>query len=135
MAPFAAAQCRGWTTAAGFGRYAWSPRWRVSTKRAPVTLCPESKKRRASKVSRLRELREGAVLTVRELSQMSGVSEDAITKIENDHRRARPSTIIRRLAKALDVEPRELMASSREAPHPTRKRPPPRCRVICTGMF
>ena len=85
-------------------------------------------------MSRLRELREGAVLTMRELSQMSGVSEDAITKIENDHRRARPSTI-RRLAKALDVEPRELMASSREAPHPTRKRPPPRCRVICTGMF
>ena len=38
MTPFAAAQCRGWTTAAGLGRYAWSPRWRVSTKRAPGTL-------------------------------------------------------------------------------------------------
>ncbi len=37
MTPFAAAQCRGWTTAAGFGRYPWS-RWRVDTKGASVTL-------------------------------------------------------------------------------------------------
>jgi transcriptional regulator with XRE-family HTH domain len=60
-------------------------------------------------MGRLRELREEAVLTVRELSALSGVSEDTITKIENGHRKARPSTV-RKLAKALDVEPQELVA-------------------------
>jgi transcriptional regulator with XRE-family HTH domain len=58
-------------------------------------------------MSRLRELREEAVLTVRELSTLSGVSEDTITKIENGHRKARPSTV-RKLAKVLSVEPQEL---------------------------
>jgi transcriptional regulator with XRE-family HTH domain len=67
-------------------------------------------------VSRLRELRESAVLTVRELSRESGVSEDAITKIEHGYRKARPSTI-RRLAKALGVEPHELMDARGEATH------------------
>jgi transcriptional regulator with XRE-family HTH domain len=60
-------------------------------------------------MGRLRELREEAVLTVRELSALSGVSEDTITKIENGHRNARPSTV-RKLAAALGVEPRELTA-------------------------
>jgi transcriptional regulator with XRE-family HTH domain len=60
-------------------------------------------------MSRLRELREAAVLTVRELSALSGVSDDTITKIENGHRKARPSTV-RKLAKALGAEPRELAA-------------------------
>ena len=58
-------------------------------------------------MSRLRDLREEAVLTVRELSALSGVSEDTITKIENGHRKARPSTV-RKLAKALGAEPQEL---------------------------
>ena len=58
-------------------------------------------------MNRLRELREEAVLTVRELSVLSGVSEDTITKIENGHRKARPGTV-RKLAKALDVKPQEL---------------------------
>ena len=71
-------------------------------------------------MSRLRELRESAVLTVRELSQRSGVSEDAITKIENDHRKARPSTI-RKLAEALNVEPHELIAQGHEVPSSTRR--------------
>jgi transcriptional regulator with XRE-family HTH domain len=60
-------------------------------------------------MGRLRELREEAVLTVRELSALSGVSEDTITKIENGHRKARPSTV-RKLAKALGAEPQELTA-------------------------
>ena len=63
---------------------------------------------------RLRELRERAILTVRELSEYSGVSEDTITKIENGHRVGRPSTV-RKLAKALGVEPHEL----REAGEPS----------------
>ena len=38
MAPFAAAQCRGWTLLrVRVGRYPWL-RWSVSTKGAPVTL-------------------------------------------------------------------------------------------------
>jgi transcriptional regulator with XRE-family HTH domain len=41
------------------------------------------------------------------LSYYSGVSEDTITKIENGHRVARPSTI-RKLAKGLGVESQEL---------------------------
>jgi transcriptional regulator with XRE-family HTH domain len=63
-------------------------------------------------MSRLRELRERAVLTVRDLSQQSGVSEDAITKIENGHRKARPSTL-RKLAKVLGVQPQELLPPRR----------------------
>lgn len=64
--------------------------------------------------ARLRELREEAILTVRELSELSGVSEDTITKIENGHRVARPSTI-RKLAKGLGVEPQELKGAGSSA--------------------
>ncbi len=63
----------------------------------------------------LRDLREEAVLTVRELSELSGVSEDAITKIENGHRKARPTTV-RKLAKGLGVEPQELRGAKRPPP-------------------
>ena len=47
-------------------------------------------------------------LTIRELSEKSGVSHDTITKVENGHREAQPRTV-RKLAAALGVEPRELM--------------------------
>lgn len=56
-------------------------------------------------MNRLKELREEAMMTVRELSERSGVSEDTITKIENGHRKGRGVTL-RKLAKALKVEPR-----------------------------
>jgi transcriptional regulator with XRE-family HTH domain len=59
-------------------------------------------------VPNLKRIRNEYPLTVRELAEMSGVSYDTITKVENGHREARPSTI-RKLAKALGVEPRELM--------------------------
>ncbi len=68
-----------------------------------------------SGLNRLRELREEAVLTVRELSKLSGVSEDTITKIENGHRKARPSTI-RKLAKVLNIDPRVLTSTDVIAP-------------------
>lgn len=58
-------------------------------------------------MSRLKELREDRMLTVRELSKLSGVSEDTITKIENGHRKGRGVTL-RKLAKALEVDPRQL---------------------------
>ena len=46
-------------------------------------------------------------MTVRELSERSGVSEDTITKIENGHRKGRSMTL-RKLAKALGVRPYQL---------------------------
>jgi transcriptional regulator with XRE-family HTH domain len=59
---------------------------------------------------RLRQLRLEQALTQRALSQMTGVSEDAISRLENGLRHAKPSTI-RRLAQGLGVEPRELMTT------------------------
>ena len=58
-------------------------------------------------MNRLAELRERHALTLRELAEMSGVAADTINQIELGHRKARPSTL-RKLAKALDVEVREL---------------------------
>jgi transcriptional regulator with XRE-family HTH domain len=52
---------------------------------------------------RLAELRERRALTLRELSDMSGVAADTINQIELGHRKARPSTL-RKLANALNVE-------------------------------
>lgn len=71
-------------------------------------------------MDRLAELRERRALTLRELSEMSGVAADTINQIELGHRKARPSTL-RKLAKALDVEVRELFeepatAGKAEAP-------------------
>jgi transcriptional regulator with XRE-family HTH domain len=57
--------------------------------------------------TRLKQLREEAVLTVHELAEASGVSDDTISKIENGQRVARPNTL-RKLAHALDVSPQEL---------------------------
>jgi transcriptional regulator with XRE-family HTH domain len=59
-------------------------------------------------VPNLKRIRNEYPLTVRELAEMSGVSYDTVTKVENGHREARPSTI-RKLARALGVDPRELM--------------------------
>jgi transcriptional regulator with XRE-family HTH domain len=58
-------------------------------------------------MNRLKELREDAVLTLHELAEKSGVSEDTITKIENGHRAGRPSTL-RKLAQALNTTPQDL---------------------------
>jgi transcriptional regulator with XRE-family HTH domain len=52
---------------------------------------------------RLAELREQKALTLRDLEELSGVGADAISKIENGHRKPRPSTL-RKLARALGVE-------------------------------
>ena len=52
------------------------------------------------------ELREKRALTLRELSEMSGVAADTINQIELDHRKPRPSTL-RKLARALEVDVEE----------------------------
>jgi transcriptional regulator with XRE-family HTH domain len=57
---------------------------------------------------RLRQLRLERALTQMDLSQMTGVSVDAISRLENELRYAQVSTV-RRLAQALGVEPRELL--------------------------
>ena len=58
--------------------------------------------------AKLRELRRRRMLSLRELGERSRVAFDNINKLENEERRAQPRTL-RKLADALDVEPRELM--------------------------
>jgi transcriptional regulator with XRE-family HTH domain len=57
-------------------------------------------------MDRLAELREKRALTLRELSEMSGVAADTINQIELGHRKPRPSTL-RKLARALEVDVEE----------------------------
>jgi transcriptional regulator with XRE-family HTH domain len=59
-------------------------------------------------VDRLRALRNQRVLTLRELEQRSGVAYNTIWHLENGKRGAQPRTL-RKLARALDVEPEELV--------------------------
>lgn len=65
-------------------------------------------------MERLAELREERALTLRELSAMSGVATDTINQIELGHRRPRASTL-RKLARALGVEPQELRGTEETA--------------------
>ena len=58
--------------------------------------------------AKLRQLRLEQALTQMELSRMTGLSVDAISRLENELRSAQVSTV-RRLAHALGVEPRELL--------------------------
>ncbi len=57
---------------------------------------------------RLRSLRKERLLTQVELSNMTGVAQDSISTLETGKREAHPGTI-RKLAKALGVEPTELL--------------------------
>jgi transcriptional regulator with XRE-family HTH domain len=57
---------------------------------------------------KLRRLRLERALTQMDLSGMTGLSVDAISRLENELRSAQVSTV-RRLAQALRVEPRELL--------------------------
>ena len=63
-------------------------------------------------MDRLRELRRRRVLTLRELEEVSGVSYATVWRLESGRStEARPSTI-RKLARALGVEPEELIVGS-----------------------
>ena len=57
---------------------------------------------------RLRHIRKERLLTQMELSRMTGVAQDSISSLETGKREAHPGTI-RKLAKALGVEPTELI--------------------------
>ncbi len=57
---------------------------------------------------KLRDVRERRALSLRDLSELSGVNYNAIWRIEVSRTGAQPRTV-RRLAEALGVEPHELM--------------------------
>jgi transcriptional regulator with XRE-family HTH domain len=57
---------------------------------------------------RLRSVRRERALSLRDLSRMTGVAFDTISRLETGKQRAQPRTI-RRLAEALNVKPHELM--------------------------
>ena len=65
-------------------------------------------------VAKLRALREERVMTLRELGNKAGVSKDTIWRLEPGRSGAYPSTI-RKLARALEVEPRELIKRRADA--------------------
>jgi transcriptional regulator with XRE-family HTH domain len=58
--------------------------------------------------AKLKELREEQAFSVRDLAEEAGVSTDTITALEKGRRKAWPRNV-RKLARALGVEPRELM--------------------------
>ena len=59
-------------------------------------------------VRKLRQLRRQKVLSMRELEEKSGVSYNTVWRLETERTGAQPRTI-RKLAKALDVDPAELL--------------------------
>jgi transcriptional regulator with XRE-family HTH domain len=59
-------------------------------------------------VAKLRELRRRRVLTLEELAQKAGVGRNTIWRLEHEVMGAQPRTI-RKLAKALGVEPEDLV--------------------------
>jgi predicted transcriptional regulator len=59
-------------------------------------------------VDKLQRLRKQQVMSIGDLSAESGVHRNTISRIENGEAEARTSTI-RKLAKALEVEPSELV--------------------------
>ena len=62
-------------------------------------------------MEKLKELRETRALSLRELANEAGVGHNTIYRIEHGQGNVLPRTV-RRLAKALGVEPRELMKRS-----------------------
>ncbi len=61
-------------------------------------------------MAKLRELRRRRVLTLEELAKRAGVGRNTIWRLEHGVMGAQPRTI-RKLAKALDVEPEELVVA------------------------
>jgi transcriptional regulator with XRE-family HTH domain len=59
-------------------------------------------------VTKMKELREEKVLSQRELARMAGLTQMTVWRLENGYRDARPGTI-RKLARVLGVEPKELV--------------------------
>ncbi len=64
-------------------------------------------------MQKLKRLREDRVLSQRELARMANLAYGTIWRLENGYPEARTSTI-RKLAGALEVEPRELVKKEEE---------------------
>ena len=62
-------------------------------------------------MGKLRELRQKRVLTLQELGKRAGVAYNTVWRLENGKTGAQPRTV-RKLAKALGVEPEELVRVS-----------------------
>ena len=62
-------------------------------------------------MGKLRELRQKRVLTLQELGERAGVAYNTVWRLENGKTGAQPRTV-RKLAKALSVEPEELVRVS-----------------------
>ncbi len=58
--------------------------------------------------TRLRRIRRERAVSQRELSRMTGIAFDTISRLETGKQQAQPRTI-RKLADALGLEPKELM--------------------------
>jgi transcriptional regulator with XRE-family HTH domain len=63
--------------------------------------------------AKLKRFRDERMWTLRELKDASGVAADTILDLEHGRRNANQSTI-RKLAAALDIEPRELLKGDRD---------------------
>ncbi len=63
---------------------------------------------------KLRELRRRRVLTLEELAEKADVGRNTIWRLEHDVMGAQPRTI-RKLARALGVEPEELVVGGEDA--------------------
>ncbi len=59
-------------------------------------------------VTKFKRLREEQVLSQRELARMAGLTHATVWRLENGYKEACPQTI-RKLARALGVEPKELV--------------------------
>jgi transcriptional regulator with XRE-family HTH domain len=59
-------------------------------------------------MAKLRRLRRRAALSQRELAERAGITQETVSRLEHGHHAARGSTL-RRLAKALGVQPHELI--------------------------
>ncbi len=64
--------------------------------------------------TRLRKVRKGRALSLRDLGKLAGVSYDAIHAIEVGKQEPRPSTV-RKLAAALGIEPEVLFTNPDES--------------------
>ena len=61
----------------------------------------------------MKALREERVLSQRELASMAGLTQMTVWRIENGYRDAHPGTI-RKIARVLGVEPKELVKRREE---------------------
>jgi transcriptional regulator with XRE-family HTH domain len=57
---------------------------------------------------RLKQLRIERAMTQDELAEAAGIGKNTVNRIEKDHTEPRPPTL-RKLARALEVDPRELV--------------------------